>query len=216
MATDITTTSLPDGFLNREYEAEVVAADGTAPYTYSVATGDLPDGLSLDADTGEITGTPTVLGEFTFEIEAVDSTSPTPGDDTVEFTIVITKPSRVTNKQVDEAAAAVAGPYGPLTRVTDVEEFEGNNRHMRFEFTDQLGKTVLASYDELIDAQAIARQIALAEGVSYTVNKLIEQVDDLYTYTDGIDNSNGGPYTQEQYEQIIAKLRDIHEISGLL
>jgi hypothetical protein len=39
-------------------------------FTLRVSAGALPDGLSLDPETGEITGTPSALGSFQFTIEA--------------------------------------------------------------------------------------------------------------------------------------------------
>jgi len=38
------------------------------PITYSVTSGTLPAGLSLDRDTGEITGSPTTAGDYTFTV----------------------------------------------------------------------------------------------------------------------------------------------------
>ncbi len=55
------------------YNQTISTSGGTAPVTYSVSVGTLPDGLSLDANSGAITGTPTVANTFNFTIKATDS-----------------------------------------------------------------------------------------------------------------------------------------------
>jgi hypothetical protein len=52
----------------------VIASGGTPPYIYSV-TGYLPPGMTLNADTGVISGSPITTGDFTFQITATDSHS---------------------------------------------------------------------------------------------------------------------------------------------
>jgi len=55
----VTTTSLPSGQVGKAYSAVVTATGGIPPYTWSVASGTLPAGLSLGASTGTISGVPT-------------------------------------------------------------------------------------------------------------------------------------------------------------
>ncbi len=58
----ITTTTLPNGTQGAAYSQALAATGGTEPYTWSLADGTLPAGLSLHTDTGVIDGTPTAIG----------------------------------------------------------------------------------------------------------------------------------------------------------
>lgn len=71
----INPTTLPNGQLTVAYNQAVAASGGTGPYTYAVSAGALPGGLSLDVNTGAITGTPNAGGVFNFTIRAVDTLS---------------------------------------------------------------------------------------------------------------------------------------------
>jgi hypothetical protein len=55
----------------------VTTGTGTPPYTFSIISGALPPGLSLDPTTGSITGTPTTAGTFDFTWQVQDSTGAT-------------------------------------------------------------------------------------------------------------------------------------------
>jgi uncharacterized repeat protein (TIGR03803 family) len=54
----ITTAMLPTGFASQAYDTTIGLSGATAPVTWSVTSGSLPAGLSLDTNTGAITGTP--------------------------------------------------------------------------------------------------------------------------------------------------------------
>jgi hypothetical protein len=73
----ITTPSLPNGQIGTAYRATLTATGGTAPYTWSLISGTLPDGMFLNTSTGSITGTPTVSVTSTQLVFMVtDSSSP--------------------------------------------------------------------------------------------------------------------------------------------
>jgi len=69
----ITTTGVPGGVLAKPYSAAIKADAGTASYRWSVASGALPEGLSLGPATGAITGTPKTAGAFTVVIRVTDA-----------------------------------------------------------------------------------------------------------------------------------------------
>ena len=70
----IMTSVLPDGQLSSTYNENLSAMGGMLPYTWSVSSGSLPDGLVLNP-TGSITGTPTKAGQYSFEIMVRDDMS---------------------------------------------------------------------------------------------------------------------------------------------
>jgi putative Ig domain-containing protein len=73
----ITTTSLPNGTQNTPYSATLAATGGTSPYVWSVTAGSLPNGLSLNANAGVISGTPRGSGTSTFTVQVRDANSQT-------------------------------------------------------------------------------------------------------------------------------------------
>ena len=84
-APSITTDTLPNGKVGEAY-SHTLTATGTAPITWSI-DGGLPAGLSLNADTGEISGTPTADGTAKFTVKATNSA----GSNTKELSITIAK-----------------------------------------------------------------------------------------------------------------------------
>lgn len=86
MPPTIVAESLPDGMEGEAYSSRLTAK-GTAPITWSIVSGVLPEGLSLNEDTGEISGTPAGEGTEVFTVMAVNAL----GEDIKEFSITIAK-----------------------------------------------------------------------------------------------------------------------------
>jgi len=68
----ISTATLPKGKVNQAYTATLTTADNRAG-TWSLDTGTLPAGLTLNATTGVISGTPTTKGTSSFTVKFTDS-----------------------------------------------------------------------------------------------------------------------------------------------
>ena len=64
--------SLANGIVGTTTTPVTIGANGTAPITFSVSAGSLPPGLTLDASTGQYSGTPTAMGAFNFTISATN------------------------------------------------------------------------------------------------------------------------------------------------
>lgn len=87
--------TIPAAVAETAYSQSIIASGGTAPYTYAVASGALPPGLSLNASTGSLSGTPTASGSFTFSVRATDSSSGAgaPFSSTRSYTLAVSAPS---------------------------------------------------------------------------------------------------------------------------
>lgn len=114
----IVTTSVQQGVVNTPYSQTLKATGGTKPYTWTVtnqAGNALPTGLSLDPDTGIISGTPgaaTTKPGPTVNITLADSTNPPV---TTDINLPITIVSQMNFTEPAPLPAAVAGETYPST-----------------------------------------------------------------------------------------------------
>jgi len=121
----ISPSSLPSGHQGTAYSATLTASGGTAPYTWSITSGALPSGLTLNTATGAITGTPTVTvtnSPITFKVQ--DSSSPVLTQ-TANLTLTIAAPgallistTSLPNGQVGVAYSATLAATGGMTPYT--------------------------------------------------------------------------------------------------
>jgi hypothetical protein len=72
----VTTTSLSAATGGEPYSASLAATGGISPYSWSVTSGSLPPGLTLNSSTGQISGTPDVAGTYSFTVTVTDAEFP--------------------------------------------------------------------------------------------------------------------------------------------
>ncbi len=124
---NVTTTGLPVGVINAAYTGAMLqASGGVQPYTWTLTSGALPAGLTLNASTGAITGTPTAFGTSNFTVTATDSETPTVQTASANLSISINSsaplgittsglPGGVVNTSYSNAVLQASGGTPPYT-----------------------------------------------------------------------------------------------------
>jgi uncharacterized repeat protein (TIGR03803 family) len=115
----ITTTSLPAGTVNIPYSASLTATGGLPPYTWSVISGSLPAGLTLNANSGVISGTPTAAGTSNFTVQVTDSESP-PANASAPLSITVTVTPTFSIAASPSSLGVVQGNQGISTITTTI------------------------------------------------------------------------------------------------
>ncbi|ATN37805.1 hypothetical protein ACO34A_29015 (plasmid) [Rhizobium sp. ACO-34A] len=102
--------ALPGGVVGTPYSQTITASQGNASYSYGITAGSLPAGLSLDASTGVVSGTPTAVETAGFTITATDTNGAT-GSATYDINIADQVPA-AGPVSVTVAANSTANPIG--------------------------------------------------------------------------------------------------------
>lgn len=110
----ITTTTLPAATLGTPYSTTLTAQGGTQPYNWTLS-GNLPPGLSLNASTGAITGTPTTNGAYSFIVNVADSSNLT-GSKSLSITVGATGTISITTAALPNAT--LSQPFNQTLAVT--------------------------------------------------------------------------------------------------
>ena len=108
-------TPLPVAVINVPYSVTIKAAGGVPPYTWGMASGILPPGLTISAG-GVISGTPTTLGTTNFKIQVTDVQTPKQAVDTASKTITVNAPLAISTTSL--TAGTVGVPYSSAISAT--------------------------------------------------------------------------------------------------
>jgi YVTN family beta-propeller protein len=109
----VTTSSLQAGSAGAGYDQSLTASGGVAPYTWSVVSGSVPPGLTLSAS-GQISGTATSGGSFSFTVVVTDSETPAAAA-AQALTIAVDAVPHITSA---DSATFTAGTAGSFTIAT--------------------------------------------------------------------------------------------------
>ena len=119
--------TLPDGTTGTAYSQTITATGGTGSYTFAVSSGALPTGLSLNTSTGEISGTPTASGAFTFTLYVEDSFGNW-GSRDFTLNVVVARPNPALDPEVTGLIGSqfdIAGQFAEGQLATVARHLEG-------------------------------------------------------------------------------------------
>jgi hypothetical protein len=165
---------LPSGRQNVPYSATLTADFGTPPYTFSLVSGTLPPGLTVNAD-GTINGTPTTAGSYFFSVQVSDATPFRFAPSAVQvkqFQIVILAP---TAASVTVGGRVLVNRRGVANVVVTMTDQNGSTRSAR---TNNLG------YYRFDDVSAGTDYVFQATAKRYSFDPQI------VTVTEGRDDLN--------------------------
>jgi hypothetical protein len=111
----IGTTSPAAGTAGTAYSATLSVSGGTSPFTWSVTSGTLPAGLSLNASTGAITGTPTGASSSSVTFQVVDAAGMSA---TQALTIAVSAPPALTITTKTLPAGVMGTAYNQTLQAT--------------------------------------------------------------------------------------------------
>jgi Putative Ig domain len=151
----ITTLSLPGGSAASAYSQTVGESGGTPPFAWSISYGALPNGLSLGASTGTISGTPAEGGTWYFWVQLTDGAGATAVNPFLSIAVLPTtatgNPVPFLNQPLVPSAVSPGGPQFTLTvngtgfLSTSTVDFNGTALATTFVSKEQLTAVVPAA-----------------------------------------------------------------------
>ena len=108
IVTVTTPSPLPDAGVGAAYSTTLAATGGTGPYTWALATGALPAGLSISS-AGVVSGTPTTTGTASFSVSVTDAAAHA---SVVAMSLQVL-PAAESNVWVANTSANTVTRYGP-------------------------------------------------------------------------------------------------------
>jgi large repetitive protein len=206
----ITTASLPPGMTATSYSASVNASGGVPPFTWSVINGQLLAGLTLDAESGLISGIPILLGTSTFTVQVQDSAAGAggPAKATQLFNLTITAGATSSNSLINGNYSFLFSGFDANGTVIIAGNFAANGAGAVSSGQEDInrvsgvvvGATLTGTYSLGTDGRGTMQLIAsTGTGTVFTSNYLlaldsggnIHVIEDETTPTNGVGITHG-------------------------
>ena len=186
--TTTTASPLPNAKLGLPYSQALAAAGGAPPYTWAVAAGALPAGLTLNASSGLVNGTPTASGTFQFTARATDSASAS-ATKAFALTVDIPTPSCAITPQ-----NMVIGDHRPGWHLSPA----GRSRDHRV----SLSVVVDGAPGRNLDVAVVANKIAFSSSPSELPNltRTVVRTDDTGTVSFAVNPPRPVTFDQTDFE----------------
>jgi len=120
----ITTASLPAATAGVQYSAVLEGSGGVTPYLWSVSSGSLPSGITLNGTTGVISGTPAQAGTGNFTVQLTDSASPA-ATAAANLSIAVSPPPPALT--ANPSTLSAQAPGDSVSTVLSVSNFAGSD-----------------------------------------------------------------------------------------
>ena len=179
--------TLPGATQNALYNAVLDVTGGTAPYTWNLASGALPTGLTLSGS-GTVTGTvasTVAVGTYTFSATAMDSSVPA-FSATRTYTVVVSKPTGASCNNISFNAPDGSGPMIPITDLgtnlyggSESGGLYANGSNQDDPVHDAYGQTLAAGIQPLDsngNPSPTGKYVMLAIGLSVTQQSFLQFV----------------------------------------
>jgi len=113
--------ALPNALFKTAYSQSLTSSGGNAPITWSLASGQLPPGITLST-AGLLSGSPTSVGLFSFALKAADWSSPQQSA-TASFTIDVATTLSISFTTQPSNTSSTASQITPAVKVLVVDNF---------------------------------------------------------------------------------------------
>jgi hypothetical protein len=110
-APPVFTAVTPPGAKKGSAYSYTFAASGNPAPTFSVASGSIPTGLTLNSTTGVLSGTPSAAGQFSFTVKAANGVTPNAVSNTITITVADLPVAPVFTAATPPSTATVGIPY---------------------------------------------------------------------------------------------------------